>query len=122
MPTPKIIAYMKPFCGWSNGVRAILGKYGLPYEDRDIINNPQYYAEMVAKSGQHLQPTLDIDGTILADVSGEEVEKWLIENNIVTPSQAAVGVPINAPCSDEEHERMASAQSAWAPVNPVSKG
>ena len=39
MSQPTIIAYMKPVCGWSNGVRAIFAKYGLEYEDRDIINN-----------------------------------------------------------------------------------
>lgn len=110
---------MKPFCGWSNGVRAILGKYQLEYEDRDIINNPAYYAEMVAKSGQHLQPTLEIDGKILADVSGEEVEKWLIENGYVKPCDSQVGVPINSPCSDEEHARMAANSGQWAPVNTV---
>lgn len=121
MATPKIIAYMKPFCGWSNGVRAILGKYQLPYEDRDIINNPAYYAEMVAKSGQHLQPTLEIDGKILADVSGEEVEKWLIANGYVSPSAAEVGVPINSACSDEEHARMAADAGQWSPVTPVTR-
>jgi hypothetical protein len=26
MKTPKITAYLKPTCGWSEGVRAILGK------------------------------------------------------------------------------------------------
>ena len=40
MNKPKIIAYLKPSCGWSNGVRAVLRKYDLPYEDRDIINDP----------------------------------------------------------------------------------
>ena len=40
MTKPKIIAYLKPSCGWSQGVRAIMRKYELPYEDRDIINDP----------------------------------------------------------------------------------
>ena len=31
------------------GVRAIMKKYGLEYEDRDIINRPDQYAEMVEK-------------------------------------------------------------------------
>lgn len=89
MSQPKIIAYMKPSCGWSNGVRAVLKKYNLAYEDRDIINNAEYYQEMVEKSGQPLQPTLDIDGKIVADVSGDEVEAWLIKNGYVKPSTAA---------------------------------
>jgi hypothetical protein len=35
MEKPKIIAYLKPTCGWSNGVRAVFRKYDLPFEDRD---------------------------------------------------------------------------------------
>ncbi|MCX7915280.1 MAG: glutaredoxin [Verrucomicrobiae bacterium] len=99
--TPRIIAYLKPTCGWSNGVRAVLRKYNLPFEDRDIINNPANYAEMVAKSGQPLQPTLDIDGHIVADVSGEELERWLIEHGYVQPNATPTDVPINAPCAHE---------------------
>ncbi|MEI7534204.1 MAG: glutaredoxin, partial [Verrucomicrobiae bacterium] len=45
MSKPKIIAYLKPSCGWSAGVRAILKKYDLPFEDRDIINDPAQRAE-----------------------------------------------------------------------------
>ena len=52
MSQPTITAYMKPVCGWSNGVRAIFQKYGLEYDDRDIINNADNYREMVEKSGQ----------------------------------------------------------------------
>ena len=40
MSNPKIVAYLKPSCGWSNGVRAVFKKYDLPFEDRDIINDP----------------------------------------------------------------------------------
>jgi glutaredoxin-related protein len=100
MSQPKIIAYMKPSCGWSNGVRAVLKKYNLAYEDRDIINNPTFYQEMVEKSGQPLQPTLDIDGKIVADVSGDEVEAWLIRNEYVTPTDASADAPTNEACQD----------------------
>ena len=100
MKQPKIIAYMKPSCGWSNGVRAVLKKYNLAYEDRDIINNPVDYQEMVQKSGQPLQPTLDIDGKIVADVSGDEVEAWLIQNGYVKPSAAAADAPTDRACED----------------------
>src|SRR5664280_1769671 len=100
MKQPKIIAYMKPSCGWSNGVRAVLKKYNLAYEDRDVINNPADYQEMVEKSGQPLQPTLDIDGKIVADVSGDEVEAWLIKNGFVNPSTAATDTPTNQACQD----------------------
>lgn len=104
----KIIAYLKPTCGWSMGVRAIMSKYELEYEDRDIINKPDQYAEMVEKSGQPLSPCVEIDGHMLADVSGEEVENWMLSQGLITPNTKEAGVPTNAPCTDEEHEAMRS--------------
>ena len=104
----KIIAYLKPTCGWSNGVRAIMKKYDLKYEDRDIINNADQYAEMIKKSGQPLSPCVEIDGTMLADVSGEEVENYMLSNGIVVSTNNESDVPINSPCTDEEHEAMRS--------------
>ena len=88
----KIKAYLKPSCGWSNGVRAIMRKYNLPFEDIDIINNRANYAEMVAKSGQPLSPCVEIDGVMLADISGEEVESYLLSNDLIKPVDAAVNV------------------------------
>lgn len=104
----KIKAYLKPSCGWSNGVRAIMQKYHLAYDDLDIINNRNLYAEMVQKSGQPLSPCVEVDGVMLADVSGEEVENYLLSNDLVKPTETEAGVPTNAPCSDEEHARMAT--------------
>ena len=98
MAQPKIIAWMKPSCGWSNGVRAVLKKYNLPYEDRDIINDRTNYEEMIKVSGQPLQPTLSIDGQIVADVSGDEVEAWLTKKGYITLSNAPAGVPTDAAC------------------------
>jgi len=80
---PTIIAWLKPVCGWSNSIREAFSKHGLQYEDRDIINNPDNYAEMVQKSGQPLSPCVEINGQMLADVSGEEVEAWMTENKVV---------------------------------------
>lgn len=103
----KIKAYLKPYCGWSNGVRAIMRKHNLPFEDIDIINNRDNYAEMVQKSGQPLSPCVEVDGVMLADVSGEEVENYLLSNDLVKPNAAQPDVPTNAPCTDEEHAKMA---------------
>ena len=84
---PEIVAYLKPVCGWSNGVRAVLAKYGLQYEDKDIINDRSNYTEMVHRSGQPLSPCVEIDGEMLADVSGEEVEQYLVQKGLVkTPA------------------------------------
>ena len=51
----KIIAYLKPSCGWSQGVRAIMRKYDLPFEDRDIINDPVQRQEMIEKKRSDAQ-------------------------------------------------------------------
>lgn len=98
MEAPKIIAYLKPYCGWSNGVRAALRKYDLPYEARDIVNDPRQREEMVAKSGQPLSPCVEIDGEMLADVSGEEVEAYLLANRLVLANDRMPEVPLNQPC------------------------
>jgi glutaredoxin len=103
MSKPKIIAYLKPTCGWSNGVRAILRKYDLPYEDRDIINDPAQRAEMVEKSGQPLSPCVEINGYMLADVSGEEVETWMLSNKIVQPNDRVPDAPVNESCGRHAH-------------------
>lgn len=104
----EIVAYLKPTCGWSKGVRAIMAKYALEYTDKDIINDPANYEEMVRRSGQPLSPCVVVDGVMLADVSGEEVETYLLANNLVSPSDAPVDVPTNAACTDAEHARMQS--------------
>ena len=83
MAEPTIVAYLKPSCGWSGGVRAVFAKYGLKYEDKDIINNPSNYQEMVMKSGQPLQPCVEVDGHMLADVNGDEVEAYLLQSGLV---------------------------------------
>jgi monothiol glutaredoxin len=104
MDTPQITAYLKTYCGWSAGVRAVLAKYNLPYTEKDIIQNPAFRWEMETKSGQPLSPCIEINGKILPDVSGEEVEKYLIDNQLVQASAAQTDVPLNAPCPNEVHE------------------
>ena len=106
MEKPKIIAYMKPSCGWSEGVRAVMRKYDLPFEDRDIINDPAQREEMIQKTGQMLQPSVEINGHILADVSGDEVEAWMLANNVVEPTNAEADAPTDQPCPDEMPEEQ----------------
>lgn len=111
-----IKAYLKPTCGWSMGVRAIFQKYNLEYEDIDIINHPENYAEMVAKSGQPLSPCVELDGIMLADVSGEEVEEYMLQNSLVKSNDNSVDVNTSAGCSDEEHEKM---RNESKPINLI---
>ena len=100
MSTPKVIAYLKPTCGWSQGVRAVLRKYDVPFEDRDIINDPVQRQEMVQKSGQPLSPCVEINGHMLADVSGSEVEAYLLAQALVQPTDRPMETPIDQPCAD----------------------
>ena len=104
METPQITAYLKTQCGWSGGVRAVLAKYNLPFTEKDIIQNPAFRWEMETKSGQSLSPCVEINGEMVADVSGEEVEEYLISHGYVQPSSAEPAVPIDAPCATEQHE------------------
>jgi len=111
MNKPKIIAYLKPTCGWSQGVRAVLRKYDLPFEDRDIINDPLQRQEMIEKSGQMMSPCVEINGQMLPDISGEEVEAWMLANQVVTPNDRVPDAPINQPCA---HEMPAAAPLNFA--------
>ena len=77
-----IVAYLKPVCGWSAGVREVFATYGLEYEEK-LITDPEIYAEMVQKSGQPLSPCVEIDGKMLADVGAEEVEEYLVKEALV---------------------------------------
>lgn len=106
MNNPQITAYLKTHCGWSRGVRAVFEKYELPYTEKDIIQNPNYRFEMEQLSGQPLSPCVIINGTMLADISGEEVEAYMLQNSIVGDASKSTSVPLNAPCSDEEHAAM----------------
>lgn len=111
MSQPQITAYLKTYCGWSEGVRAIFRKYNLDYEEKDIIKNPAFRWEMEQKSGQPLSPCVEINGTMLPDISGEEVERWMIAQQLIVPSADAPDAPIDSACSDAQHAAMAAGQA-----------
>ena len=62
---------------------------------------------MEQKSGQPMSPCVEINGTMLADISGEEVETWMLANDLLQASAAEPDAPINSACSDEQHAAMA---------------
>jgi len=86
----------------------VLAKYDLPYEEKDIIKNPAFRWEMEQKSGQPLSPCVEVNGTMLADISGEELEQWMLAQGLVGTTEKTTDVPLNAACSDEEHAAMAA--------------
>jgi len=62
-----IILYSKLGCPWCDEVLALFREKGVAFEEKECRNNKQNFDELVAKSGQSLTPTLDIDGEIIAD-------------------------------------------------------
>jgi len=106
MDTPTITCYLKTYCGWSEGIRAVLRKYELPYEEKDIIKNPAFRWEMEQKSGQPLSPCVVVNGTMLPDISGDEVEQFLVSNNLVRPAEVPADAATDRGCTDEEHAAM----------------
>ena len=104
MNKPNITCYLKSSCGWSEGVRAVLRKHGLEWEEKDVVNNPEHRAEMVERSGQMLQPCVEINGSMLADVSGDEVEAWMLANDVVSATETEADAPTDQPCAHEMPE------------------
>ena len=48
-----------------------------------------------------LQPCVEVNGNMLADVSGDEVESWLLANNFVQATEAEADAPTDQPCAHE---------------------
>lgn len=68
-----IAIYKKTGCPWAAAVAAFLKAQDIPFEERDITQNPDFKREVEEKSGQSKSPTLIIDGEVLPDASVEQV-------------------------------------------------
>ncbi len=71
-----LILYTKEGCPWCIEVIALLKEKGVAFEERECRNSKTNFDELVAKSGQTLTPTLDIDGEILADSDAAAVSEY----------------------------------------------
>ena len=76
----------------------------MPFEDRDIINDPVQRQEMIEKSGQMLSPCVEVNGHMLPDISGDEVEAYLLAKGMVGASDRQASAPTNQPCAHEMPE------------------
>ena len=63
-------------------MRSVLDGAGLNYEILDITQDRRAYEEMVAKRRQNSSPCVEINGHMLADVSGDEVAAWLCKKGL----------------------------------------
>jgi monothiol glutaredoxin len=62
---------------------------------------------MIEKSGQMLSPCVEVNGRMLTDVSGEEVEAFLLANKLVSANERQPDSPLNQPCAHEVPESSA---------------
>ena len=102
----QITAYLKTHCGWSEGVRAIMRKHNLEFEEKDIIANPAFRWEMEQKSGQPLSPCVVVNDVMLPDVSGDEVEAYMLDKSLISPNDNSADAPTDSACTDEQHAAM----------------
>jgi hypothetical protein len=56
---------------------------------------------MIEKSGQMLSPCVEVNGHMLPDISGDEVEAYLVANKLVESSDRPADAPTNQPCAHE---------------------
>ena len=78
-----LIVYTKLGCPWCREVIAFMKEKNVPFEEREVRGNKEWFGEMVKKSGQEKTPTLDLDGAILADTDVAAVELWLKEKKVI---------------------------------------
>jgi glutaredoxin 3 len=76
------ILYVKQGCGWCDDAVEFLDGHGVSYRLVEVTSDPAAFAEMQKKSGQSKAPTLDWNGTILADFGTEELVPFLREQNV----------------------------------------
>jgi glutaredoxin len=72
-----ITVWTKIGCGWCYEVTDLLRSRKIPFEERVVTGNREYFQEMVQKSGQTLAPVVEIDGHLLTDTDADEVEAYL---------------------------------------------
>ena len=74
--------YVKAGCSWCHEVVEFMDSHGVSYLEQNVSENPHALEEMRAKSGQDRAPTLDWNGTILADFGVDELVPFLRKQNV----------------------------------------
>lgn len=72
-----IIVYIKTGCPWAIEALDFLKKHNFPFEERDILKNPEWKKEVEEATGQNKSPTLNIDGVWVCDAGVEDIAKAL---------------------------------------------
>ena len=80
---PMLIIYTKTGCPWCRDALAFLRDKKVEFEEREVLGDSSYFAELKTKSNQTKTPTLDLDGDILADTDAPAIEAWLKNKKII---------------------------------------
>lgn len=78
-----LIIYTKTGCPWCKDALEFLQTKEVQYEEREVRGNLVNMKELQDKSGQDKTPTIDLDGTILADTDAQAIEVFLKEKGIL---------------------------------------
>lgn len=78
-----LIVYTKTGCPWCRDALTLLREKKVAFEEREVRGNAAYFEELKQKSGQEKTPTLDLNGTILADTDAPAIEVFLREKGVV---------------------------------------
>jgi glutaredoxin 3 len=76
------ILYTKSGCPWCEEAVAFLDEHGVGYRLKEVTSDRGAYDEMTRKSGQDKAPTLDWNGTILADFGTDELVPFLQKHGV----------------------------------------
>lgn len=78
-----LIIYTKTGCPWCAEALQFLNEIKVPFEEREVMGNKEYFEELMQKSGQTKTPTIDLDGKILADTDARAIGAFLRENGVL---------------------------------------
>jgi glutaredoxin 3 len=76
MKPNSIRLFIKPGCPWCEEVQEWLEAHAVPHETLDVVRDSKARAEMHQLTGQSKAPSIDVDGTILADFGVDELVPW----------------------------------------------
>lgn len=74
---PNVIVYSTTHCPWCVKVKEFLKQNGVPFEERNAQENPQYAAEVQRKSGGVSVPVTDIGGNIIVGFNVKKLKEAL---------------------------------------------
>src|SRR5574344_913761 len=106
-----IRAFMRPCCGWADDVRVVLRKYSLIYEEIDIDADSEARAEMERLTGQVHSPCVEVNGVMLADVYGEALEDYLLNQHLVKGDGVFAGAQVSRGVGTRVASKQVSTQT-----------